>query len=577
MLQAVFERFLVVSIAGTGGALCLAALRLAFRRTLSARWKYYAWLPLLALLVLAPLVPHLAEETPAPLQTAVEWVAPLTPDEAAPRAASLPERNAPSGIRFRLSGFLPYIWLAGVLLSLLWAGFGYARTLRFLRRTASPPADPEIRRSFDRCRSELGLRQKVRLLDSPVLPSPLLAGVLRPTVYLNGLPASETELSCILLHELTHCKRRDLLYKWLAVLVRALYWFHPLVYWMQRDLNHWCELSCDQAVVRNWDSPRRRNYMQTILSLLERTVECRPLPLTTSMCARRRIEQRLLLICDRKPRPLRVRAAAAALAFCFSAAMLGTGLIARALLREPLESAAAPAAASASHTAPLPTPVQPSAPPAAQADFPQPDAESRAAIPQEQPAPAPPADGAAASAPPRPATPADTAEEPQAAEPSPILPAVKPADSGSSESTGYYMEEWRNWDYIPMPAGARLEDVAASVEQTQQKSDGGALCKLESQYALASYALGPDSRQLLSDVTPDQNGRITLFFQSEFADPVSIQIVEKETRVLMRSLQVRDTTAANSCYGLDPQTVYEVLACNPGGDDYTLTGTALIY
>ena len=71
----------------------------------------------------------------------------------------------------------------------------------------------------------------------------------------------------VLLHELTHYKRKDLLVKWFAVLVNAVHWFNPLCYLACAALSEACEVSCDMAVTKNMTEEEQKLYMQTILHL----------------------------------------------------------------------------------------------------------------------------------------------------------------------------------------------------------------------------------------------------------------------------------------------------------------------
>jgi beta-lactamase regulating signal transducer with metallopeptidase domain len=53
----------------------------------------------------------------------------------------------------------------------------------------------------------------------------------------------------VLLHELAHVKRRDLLWGWLPEIARLLYWFHPVIHWVYYRLRLERELACDQLAM----------------------------------------------------------------------------------------------------------------------------------------------------------------------------------------------------------------------------------------------------------------------------------------------------------------------------------------
>ena len=105
-----------------------------------------------------------------------------------------------------------------------------------------------------------------RVYEIAGLPSPFVLGILRPQIYLpTGL--TERERPYILLHEQTHIRRLDHIWKLLAVLALTIHWFNPLV-WLAfscfvKDL----ESSCDEAVIRQLGPEVRADYSASLLRL----------------------------------------------------------------------------------------------------------------------------------------------------------------------------------------------------------------------------------------------------------------------------------------------------------------------
>ncbi|MDE6889433.1 MAG: M56 family metallopeptidase [Eubacterium sp.] len=102
----------------------------------------------------------------------------------------------------------------------------------------------------------------VGLCTNSLISSPLLIGILKPCIV---LPASDQYLTAevfhySVLHELIHYKRADLIYKWLIQFTLCLHWFNPFLYLVEREIRQLCELSCDEAVIKNLDSAERKAY-----------------------------------------------------------------------------------------------------------------------------------------------------------------------------------------------------------------------------------------------------------------------------------------------------------------------------
>ena len=63
-------------------------------------------------------------------------------------------------------------------------------------------------------------------------------------------------MEAILAHELMHVRRHDNLTAALHMLVEAVFWFHPLVWWMERRMVEERERACDEAVIR-WGASQK--------------------------------------------------------------------------------------------------------------------------------------------------------------------------------------------------------------------------------------------------------------------------------------------------------------------------------
>src|SRR5262249_36060704 len=131
---------------------------------------------------------------------------------------------------------LPWMYLLGVVAVAIRFTTGAVRTRRLL--AGSVPS------------SQPGLSMVVRVMESPSAPVPLVWGILRPVIVLPAASRSWSpdRLRTVLLHELIHVERRDLLAHVIAQAVCCLYWFHPLAWIAARELRRQRERACDDAV-----------------------------------------------------------------------------------------------------------------------------------------------------------------------------------------------------------------------------------------------------------------------------------------------------------------------------------------
>lgn len=277
---------LLLSLTLSGSALSLLLLlvrRLAGGR-LPRAFCYYAWLLVVIRLAIPfgfglslPALPQGADSRTAQIQ-AEDPAEPTggqsitTP--AAPTAGQTPDTFLTGEVpslqahpALSLWDVLFLLWLLGALGLLIWHMAAYAWFGHRVRRSLTPPP-AEASALFE----QLGKVRRVRLASSDQVDTPMLLGLLRPVIVLprNGPALRYKDLSAALRHELTHCKRGDILYKWLVVLVTALHWFNPLVHWLGRRIALDCELSCDEAVLSALPPEDRMGYGEMLLALAAR-------------------------------------------------------------------------------------------------------------------------------------------------------------------------------------------------------------------------------------------------------------------------------------------------------------------
>ncbi len=112
--------------------------------------------------------------------------------------------------------------------------------------------------------------------ESGACAAPVTIGWRRPLIV---LPANETEhwqrwpaqkLDAVLIHEREHVRRRDQLVHLLALVNRAVFWFHPLAWWLAGKLSDLAETACDAAVLQRGHA--QTDYAEYLIELA-RSVE----------------------------------------------------------------------------------------------------------------------------------------------------------------------------------------------------------------------------------------------------------------------------------------------------------------
>ena len=292
---------LEILISSTVLILVLTALRFLLRGKISPRLQYALWL-LAALRLLLPAslvrspvsVMNAVPDVPAAVQrlTAPEdRRAPQTDSAQAPTQTVSEPGAAPAEAQTQLTGstILKVIWLTGaaaMALVILTQNLLFLRRLKKLRKPFACPESP------------------VPVWLASSLPSPCLAGLLRPEIYLTPEAAQDPD-TCqfVLRHELAHYHARDQLWSLLRLLCQCVYWFDPFV-WLAASLSRRdCELACDERVLKNLDPGSRAEYGRALLSLVApkrargQLLSCA----TTMQLGRKSLKERITLIA-KKPK-----------------------------------------------------------------------------------------------------------------------------------------------------------------------------------------------------------------------------------------------------------------------------------
>ena len=124
---------------------------------------------------------------------------------------------------------------------------------------------PEWLAAFERARWAAPDAERLRLMVSDAVPSPLSWGWRRPVILIDPDTLAEPEeADAILAHEVAHVARRDWPVLMLTRIAAALFWFNPLVWLLEREVVQQAEEAADCEAAACVEPAR---YAQTLLSL----------------------------------------------------------------------------------------------------------------------------------------------------------------------------------------------------------------------------------------------------------------------------------------------------------------------
>ncbi|OLD80775.1 MAG: hypothetical protein AUF67_10815 [Acidobacteria bacterium 13_1_20CM_58_21] len=256
-----------------------AGLLVLFLRKYHARARYRLWLAaslkfLIPFSLLAGIGSHLAWSrssagTNSGLYFAMEEVSqPFTQP-----ATSMMSRTTPSTVSSKpiqlLPALLAAVWLCGFVI-VVSAWYLRWRRISAAIRKAVPLEEGREVQTLRRLERMEGMPKMTKILLSKTSLEPGVFGIARPIlVWPEGISErlEDGHLETIFAHELCHVRRRDNLAAALHMVVEAIFWFHPLVWWLEARLMKEREHACDEEVLESGSD--RQVYAESILKICE--------------------------------------------------------------------------------------------------------------------------------------------------------------------------------------------------------------------------------------------------------------------------------------------------------------------
>jgi uncharacterized protein (TIGR03435 family) len=172
------------------------------------------------------------------------------------------------------NAWLPLVvmsWMAGVAVFLLRLAGGWWRITRLHRaaRAARPSVWAHAAQAIaSRLGLSRGLSRAIHVIDTSLVDTPTVIGLLRPVVLLPvaafaGL--SPTQVDAILAHEIAHIRRHDFLVNVLQTLAETLLFYHPAVWWLSARIRAERELCCDEVALSVCGDPV--SYAEALVEL----------------------------------------------------------------------------------------------------------------------------------------------------------------------------------------------------------------------------------------------------------------------------------------------------------------------
>ncbi len=173
----------------------------------------------------------------------------------------------PNPDSFSVPAYIPidWIWLTGFVLWLIIRILGFCHLQNYLKEKSQKIELPSHLMCFVNSKKP---SSKLSFCLSEIPSTPFVGGLIKPQIYLPMAffqKYNEVQQQCIINHELTHLKRKDLWSQIIGELIRAIFWFNPIVHIAWNAFREDQELACDQQVLRHSNDNERYEYGRALV------------------------------------------------------------------------------------------------------------------------------------------------------------------------------------------------------------------------------------------------------------------------------------------------------------------------
>ena len=235
-------------------AIIILILRKIFDKKISPTWKFLMW-GLLGISLLIPIrISIPSQNAYIPLWS--KWITRLDNLETKIMNTSIVK-------------IIFIIWIAGILIL---ATFYLVETIKLKRKIGKKDATEErMLKLLEQAKQIVGTKKNIKIIWQEVKKVPCIYGVLHPKILMTKeiLEKEDKTILHILVHELTHEKRKDMILNKVLIILATIYWFNPIIWFCFYQVRQDMELKTDEEVLKKLGEKENKAYAKSLVSLLQ--------------------------------------------------------------------------------------------------------------------------------------------------------------------------------------------------------------------------------------------------------------------------------------------------------------------
>lgn len=191
------------------------------------------------------------------------------------------------------------VWSAGALFSLFLFFYSSVK-IRYIINHKEEDADSKFNKILDECRGIIGINKNIKLICTDKIDGPSIYGLFNPVIFIPvniEKNITKEQFKYIVLHELSHFKRKDMIINIIASLLKSIYWFNPIILYGFYKMRQDCEIACDAQAISYLKNDEKISYGETVIALSQKLLRIQWLPGTNSFAINKfEIKRRIIMI-----------------------------------------------------------------------------------------------------------------------------------------------------------------------------------------------------------------------------------------------------------------------------------------
>ncbi len=270
MLNNIFYFVLNMSIIGSFITLLLVIIRIAFGKWIQKNYIYPLWGIVLFRLLIPISIPSpysLINMIHTKSISIFNQTKAIRPDLSILNTTQLVDEYYPliyksEGIE-KIFTIASVVWIVGMLIFLILTIISYMKASSIISTSTLVLNRNAM---LKKCKNQLKVKKEIRLYELSFIKTPIVSGIIKPRIVIpKDIP--KKVLECILLHEMTHIKSKDNLWKLLSIIAVCIHWFNPFAWLMLSLFERDMEGACDVKVLKHLTNKKRKQYAHTLVEL----------------------------------------------------------------------------------------------------------------------------------------------------------------------------------------------------------------------------------------------------------------------------------------------------------------------